>query len=71
MILVLINIQNFVLNPYKIKSHFLIPLTFFFSIFKKKKIGRKCWRIILQQLKMLMENCIWLKNAILFYRNQK
>jgi len=53
-----INIQNFVFSPYKIKSHFLVPLTFFFSILGTKNVDVK----FLQGLKMLMENFIRTKN---------
>jgi len=33
-----INIQNFVFTPYKIKSHFLVHVTFSFSIKETKNI---------------------------------
>jgi len=32
-----INIQNFVFGPYKIKSHFLVPIKFSISIFSPYK----------------------------------
>ena len=36
-----INIQNFIFNPYKIKSHFLVPVKFSHNIFSfcKKKLS--------------------------------
>jgi len=46
-----INIQNFVFSPYKIKSHFLVPVTFSFSILGTKNADVK----FLQRQKMLME----------------
>jgi len=54
-----INIQNFVFNPYKIKSHFLVPVTFSFSILGTENADIK----FLQGLKMLMENFTRTKNV--------
>jgi len=50
--LVPINIHSFVFSPYKIKSHYLVPMTFSLSILRTKNVDR----IFLQGLKMLMEN---------------
>jgi len=36
--LVPINIHNFVFSPYKIKSHFLVPVTFSLSILGTKNV---------------------------------
>jgi len=36
--LVPINIHNFVFSPYKIKSHFLVPVTFYLSILGTKNV---------------------------------
>jgi len=36
--LVPINIQSFVFSPYKIKSHFLVPVTFSLSILGTKNV---------------------------------
>jgi len=44
-----INIQNFVFSPYKIKSHFLVFVTFSFIILGTKNADVK----FLQGLKML------------------
>ena len=33
-----VNIQNFVFNPYKIKSHFLVPVKFSLSILGTKNV---------------------------------
>jgi hypothetical protein len=61
-----INIQNFVFSPYKIKSHFLVPVTFSFSI-----VGTENADVIfLQGLKTLMQNFTGTKNADgFFYRD--
>ena len=50
--LVLINIHSFVFSPYKIKSYFLVSVTFSLSILGTKNVDE----IFLQGLKMLMEN---------------
>jgi len=61
-----INIQNFVFSPYKIKSHFLVPVTFSFSILGTENVDVK----FLQWLKMLMENFTGTKNADeIFYKD--
>jgi hypothetical protein len=57
--LVPINIHSFVFNPYKIKSHFLVPVTFSLSILGTKNVDE----IFLQGLKMLMENFIRTKKC--------
>jgi len=36
--LIAINIYSFVFSPYKIKSHFLVPVTFSLSILETKNI---------------------------------
>jgi hypothetical protein len=61
-----INIQNFVFSPYKIKSHFLVSVTFSFSILGTENGDVK----FLQGLKMLMENFTGTKIAEeIFYRD--
>jgi len=50
--MVLINIQNFDFSPYKIKLHFLVPMTFFLSILGTENADVK----FLQGLKILIEN---------------
>jgi len=45
--LVPINIHSFVFSPYKIKSHFLVPVTFSLSILRTKNVDG----IFLQGLK--------------------
>jgi len=61
-----INIQNFVFSPYKIKSHFLIPVTFSFSILGTKNADVN----FVQRLKMLMEDFTGTKTADgKFYRD--
>jgi len=50
--LVRINIHSFVFSPYKIKSHFLVPVTFSLSILGTKNVDGNIW----QRLKILMEN---------------
>jgi len=57
--LVPINIHSFVFSLYKIKSHFLVPLTFFLSILGTKTVDKFFW----QELKVLMEKFIGTKNA--------
>jgi len=52
--LILINIHSFVFSLYKIKSHFLVPVTFFLRILGTKNVDG----IFLQGLKMLMKNFI-------------
>jgi hypothetical protein len=47
-----INIQNFVFSPYKLKSHFLVPVIFSFSILGTENAAVN----FLQGLKMLTEN---------------
>jgi len=60
-----INIQNFVFSPYKIKSHFLVIVTFSFSILGIENADIK----FVQGLKMLIENFIGIKNVDeIFYR---
>jgi len=54
--LIPINIHSFVFNPYKIKSHFLVPVKFSLSILGTKHVDEN----FLQGLKMLMEK---------FYKN--
>jgi len=49
--LVPINILSFVFSPYKIKSHFLVPVTFSLNILGIKNVDE----IFLQGLKMLMK----------------
>jgi len=46
-----INIQNFVFTPYKIKSRFLVSVTFFLSILETKNVDGN----FLHGLKMMME----------------
>ena len=53
--LVPINIHSFVFSPYKIKSNFLVPVTFSLSILGTKNVDE----IFLQGLKMLMEKFHW------------
>jgi len=61
-----INIQNFVFSPYKIKSHFVVPVTFSFSIVGIENADVK----FLLGLKMLMKNFTGTKNAgEIFYRD--
>jgi len=61
-----INIQNFVFSLYKIKSHFLILVTFFFSILRTKNADVN----FLQGLKMVTESFTVTKNAHgKFYRD--
>ena len=50
--LIPINIHSFVFTPYKIKSHFLVPVTFSLSILGTKNVDE----IFLRGLKRLMEN---------------
>jgi len=50
--LVPINIHSFVFSPYKIKSQFLVLVTFSFSILGTKNVDGNFWK----GLKMLMEN---------------
>jgi len=52
------NIKNFVFSLYKIKSHFLVLVTFSFSILGTKNVDIN----FLQGLKMLMENFTRTKN---------
>jgi len=60
-----INIQNFVFSSYKIKSHFLVIVTFSFSILGTENADIK----FLQGLKILIENFIGIKNVDeIFYR---
>jgi len=64
--MIFINIQNFVFSPYKIKSHFLVLVTFFFSILGTKNDDVN----FLQGIKMLMENFTGTKNVDRkFYRD--
>jgi len=64
--LVVINIDSFVFSPYKIKSHFLVLVTFFLSILGTKTVDGN----FLQGLKVLIEKFIRTKNADgKFYRN--
>jgi len=49
--LVPINIHSFVFSPYKIKSHFLVPVTFFLSILGTINVDGN----FVQGLNMLME----------------
>jgi len=49
--LVHLNIHSFVFTPYKIKSHFLVPVTFSLSILRTKNV----YGNFLQGLKMLMK----------------
>jgi len=53
------NIHSFVFGPYKIKSHFLVPVTFSLSILGTKFVDGN----FLQRLKVLIENFIGTKNA--------
>jgi len=46
-----INILNFVFSPYKIKSHFVVHMTFSFTILGTKNVDR----IFLYGLKILMK----------------
>ena len=57
--LVPINIHSFVFSPYKIKSHFLVPVTFSLSILRTKIVVGN----FRQRLKLLMEKFIRTKNA--------
>jgi len=57
--LVPINIHSFVFSPYKIKSHFLVPVTFSLSILGTRTVAGN----FLQGLKVLMEKFIGTKNA--------
>jgi len=57
--LVFINIHSFVFSPYKIKSHFLVLVTFFLSILGTKTVDGN----FLQGLKVLMENFIGTKKC--------
>jgi len=60
-----INIHNFVFSLNKIKSHFIAPMTFSFSILGIKNADVN----FLQGLKMLMENFTGTKNADeIFYK---
>jgi len=63
MFLVPINIQDFVFNPYKIKTHFSVPVTFSFSISGIENADIK----FLKGLKLLMENFTRTKNANEFF----
>ena len=64
--LVPINIHSFVFSPYKIKSHFLVFVTFSLSLLGTKTVARN----FLQGLKVLMEKFIGTKNADgQFYRD--
>jgi len=64
--LVPVNIHSFVFSPYKIKSHFLVPLTFSLNILGTKTIDGN----FLQGLKVLIEIFIWTKNTDgKFYRD--
>jgi len=61
-----VNIHSFVFSPYKIKSHFLVPVTFSLNILGTKTIDGN----FLQRLKVLMEKFIETKNTNgKFYRN--
>jgi hypothetical protein len=61
-----VNIHSFVFSPYKIKSHFLVLVTFFLSILGTKTIDGN----FLQGIKGLMEKFIGTKNANgKFYRD--
>jgi len=57
--LVPINIYSFVFSPYKIKSHFLVLVTFSLSILGTKTVDGN----FLQGLKVLMEKFIRTNNA--------
>jgi len=57
--LVPINIHSFVFGPYKIKSHFLVPVTFSLSILGTKTVDGNFW----PGLKVLMENFIGTKKC--------
>ena len=59
MFLIPIKIHSFVFSPYKIKSHFLVPMTFSLSLLGTKTVAGN----FLQGLKVLMEKFIGTKNA--------
>jgi len=57
--LVPINIHSFIFSPYKIKSYFLVLVTFSLSILGTQTVGGN----FLQRLKVLMEKFIRTKNV--------